>query len=395
MNTDKFNKWVAVWGNAMSVTDRKPENYARNLTLRYPIFNVFNGSALRITLDNFCGTEAVTITKVTVAKMSDCSGDKIKFPGDKIIKETLAAVTFAGKKSITIGAGEEIVSDEIKFDVHEYEWIAVSLYLEDFTQMRSSVIVTGPLSGGYYSVGDFTESTSLPMPLTRSSNCCFFLSCVDVLTEEKNNALVCFGDSITAQDWPDYLTLRAVENGLKNISVVRKAASGSRILRQYDNITYESYGIKGLTRFPREIKVSGAKNVIFQHGINDIIHPVGVDVNPFRPWSDLPTADELIDGLTYYADTAHDMGFKIFGGTLLPVFGWRTYANFRNDLRKKVNDWIKTTDRIDGYIDFDKIVRDAEMPEKFADGFDSGDHLHPSAAAYKAMAEAVPKKLLG
>lgn len=174
MNTDKFNKWVAVWGNAMSVTDRKPENYARNLTLRYPIFNVFNGSALRITLDNFCGTEAVTITKVTVAKMSDCPGDKIKFPGDKIIKETLAAVTFAGKKSVTIGAGEEIVSDEIKFDVHEYEWIAVSLYLEDFTQMRSSVIVTGSLSGGYYSVGDFTESTSLPMSLTRSSNCCFF-----------------------------------------------------------------------------------------------------------------------------------------------------------------------------------------------------------------------------
>lgn len=394
MNIDTYSKWVAVWGNAMSVTDRKPENYARNLTLRYPIFNVFNGGALRITLDNFCGTEAVAIAKTTIAKMYGCSENKVKFPGDKIREDTLAAVTFAGKKSVTIAPGEEIVSDEIKFDVHECEWFAVSLYLENFTQMRSSVLVTGPLSGGYYSVGDFTESASLPMQLTRSSNCYFFLSGVDVLTEEQNNALVCFGDSITAQDWPDYLTLRVVKSGAKTVSVVRKAASGSRVLRQYDNITYESYGIKGVARFRRDIKVSGVKNVIFQHGINDIIHPVGGDVNPFRPWSDLPSAKELIDGLTYYADTAHDMGLKIFGGTLLPIFGWRTYADFRNNLRENVNNWIKTTDRIDGCVDFDEIVRDARMPEKLAEGFDSGDHLHPSAAAYKVMAEAVPEKLL-
>lgn len=395
MDINKFNKWVAVWGNAMSVTERKPENYARNLTLRYPIFNVFNGSALRIALDNFCGTESVTIAKVTVAKMYGCPEDKVKFPGDRIKGETLVPVTFSGEKSVTIEAGKRIVSDKIEFDVHEYEWLAVSLYLEEFTQMRSSVVITGPLSGGFYSVGNFTESISLPMQLTRSTNCYFFLSDVEVLTEEKNNALVCFGDSITAQDWPDYLTLRVVKSGMKNVSVVRKATSGSRVLRQYDNITYESYGINGLTRFPREIKVAGAKNVIFQHGINDIIHPVGVDVNPFRPWSDLPTAEELINGLTYYADTAHDTGLKVFGGTLLPIFGWRTYAGFRNNLRKKVNNWIKTTDRIDGYIDFDKTVRDVEIPEKFADGFDSSDHLHPSAAAYKAMAEAVPEKLLG
>lgn len=393
MNTNKC-KWVAVWGNAMSVTDRKPENYARDLTLRYPIFNVFDGSALRITLDNFGGTEAVTITKVTIAKTYADSENKTAFPGDRIKKETLVSVLFSGKSAVTIEAGQRIVSDEIKLDVHEHEWLAVSLYLKEFTQMRSSVVITGPLSGGYYSVGDFTESETLPMMLTRGTNCYFFLSDVDVLTEEKNSALVCFGDSITAQDWPDYLTLRAVKSGMKNVSVVRKATSGSRVLRQYDNITYESYGIKGLTRFPREIKVAGAKNVIFQHGINDIIHPVGTDVNPFRPWSDLPTAEELIGGLAYYADTAHDVGLKVFGATLLPIFGWRTYADFRNDLRKKVNNWIKTTDRIDGCIDFDKTVRNAEMPERFAEGFDSSDHLHPSAVAYKAMAEAVPEKLL-
>ena len=31
---------------------------------------------------------------------------------------------------------------------------------------------------------------------------------------------------------------------------------------------------------------------------------------------------------------------------------------------------------------------------RFREGFDSGDHLHPSEAAYRAMAEAVPERLL-
>ena len=393
MNKNNFNKWVTVWGNAMSISDRRPENYARNLTLRYPIFNVFNGSAIRVTLDNFTGTQAVTIAKVVVSKMPGNADNKLKFPGDKIEPQTLAAVTFAGKKSVTIEPGKDVVSDEIKFAVNEHEWLAVSLYLEDFTQMRSSVIITGALSGGYYSVGDFTESSSLPLSQTRATNCYYFLSGVDVLTEEKNHALVCYGDSITAQAWPDELTLRLVSEGIKNVSVVRKATSGSRVLREYDNITYESYGVKGLTRFPREVKVAGVKNVIFQHGINDIIHPVGVEVNPFRPWSDLPTASELVDGLIFYADTAHKMGLKVWGGTLLPIYGWRTYAPFREELRNQINDWIKTTDKIDGVIDFDKAVCDEKAPQMFADGFDSGDHLHPSLAAYKAMAQIIPQQL--
>jgi lysophospholipase L1-like esterase len=30
----------------------------------------------------------------------------------------------------------------------------------------------------------------------------------------------------------------------------------------------------------------------------------------------------------------------------------------------------------------------------FAEGFDSGDHLHPSAKAYNAMAQIVPEEIL-
>jgi lysophospholipase L1-like esterase len=81
-------------------------------------------------------------------------------------------------------------------------------------------------------------------------------------------------------------------------------------------------------------------------------------------------------------------------GTLLPIYGWRTYAPFREELRNAVNDWIRTTDLIDGCIDFDKAVRDVNKPEAFAQGYDSGDHLHPSLLAYQRMAKEVPSELL-
>ena len=74
--------------------------------------------------------------------------------------------------------------------------------------------------------------------------------------------------------------------------------------------------------------------------------------------------------------------------------GWRTYEPFRNDLRNAVNEWIRTTDEIDGYIDFDAALRAADKPEAFAEGFDSGDHLHPSDKAYERMAMTVPDILL-
>ena len=41
-NRPKFTKWVACWGNATSITDRKECVYARDLTLRYPVRMCFD-----------------------------------------------------------------------------------------------------------------------------------------------------------------------------------------------------------------------------------------------------------------------------------------------------------------------------------------------------------------
>lgn len=374
-----MSKWVTVWGNATSIADHRPETYGRDITLRYPVICAFGGNSVRIHFSNFCGTEPVTLSAVTVAPaISD----------REINLKDAALVTFSGKESVTIKAGEEVFSDEISFRVKPNGKISVSIYLHDFTLMRSAVVITGPLSKGFFSVGNQTLAAVLPIEKTRTLNTFYFLTGIDVLTDENNRCVICYGDSITSQSWPDYLALKCMGDAYNKTAIVRRAASGTRVLREYECITYESYGLSGRHRFEREIStVSGADTVIIQQGINDIIHPVGTDVNPFRPMSDLPTAEQLADGIKYYVDTAKKYGLKVLLGTLLPIRGWRTYAPFREEMKNKFNDWVRTFDGADGFIDFDKALRSSSDPTVFAEGFDSGDHLHPSEAAYKAMAE--------
>lgn len=372
-----YNKWVAMWGNAMSITENKPESYAKNITLRYEIYCPFDGDSIRITFDNYCGTEDVQIEKTVV--ISDNKAYQVLFG-----KETQALMA----------AGQSIVSDELSLNVKAGQTLLVSFYLKDFTQMRSSVFVRGMYSNGCYAIGDMTEKSEFDINLSKKINNCYFLSNISIRTKECNRAIVCYGDSITAQDWPDILKQKLKDAGIDNVAVIRRATSGSRILRQYSCITYESYGLMGRNRFEHEVPTDGADTVIIQQGINDIIHPVGAEINPFRPMSDLPTAEELCAGLDWYIQKAKDYKYKIFLGTLLPIEGWRTYADFREELRTKYNDFIRNNTSVAGIVDFDKALRNRENEKSFAQGCDSGDHLHPSIHGYELMAEQVLKEIL-
>lgn len=371
---NEYTKWVACWGNATSITDRREAVYAKNVTLRYPVTMCFGGSAVRLRFSNLTGTEPVTLTRTS-----------IRWRGEHL------PLTFDGGRSVTIAPGRELESDVLPCAIQRGDLLEVSMYLGEVTQMNAGTLITGPLSRGRYSYGDFCEADELPLDLTRNTNWFYFLNTIDILTLPGNHALVCYGDSITAQSWPDYLAQRAQSEGVHNISIIRRAVSGTRILRQYDCITYQAYGLRGATRFPIEMNVAGASTVLIQHGINDIIHPVGVEVNPFRPWSDMPTLDDLKQGVeTLYLAHARSLGLQVWGGTLLPIEGWRTYSQERDELRCAFNDWLRQSPLFDRCVDFDFAVRDPLRPASFAPGFDSGDHLHPSEAAYRAMADIVP-----
>ena len=199
-----MSKWLTVWGNATSVADRKPENYAKDITLRYPLTCALGGDKVRLHFSNFCGTEPVTLTQVTIAPaLSD----------REINLKDAALVTFNGAESVTIGSGEEIFSDEINFRVKPRGKVSVSIYLGGFTLMRSAVVVKGPLSKGFFSVGNQSFASVLPLERTRTTDTFYFLTGLDVLCDNDDaRTVILYGDSITAQSWADYLSLKSMDD---------------------------------------------------------------------------------------------------------------------------------------------------------------------------------------
>lgn len=318
---------------------------------------------------NLTGTEPVTISRIT-------------------LRSVVSDACYTLPEPLVIAPGAEATTADIPFAVDKGETIDVSFYLADYTQLNAGTLVTGPLSKGFFSYGCYPDAKTLPAECTRPTNWFYFLNTIDVLTpDEQAHCVICYGDSITAQSWPDYLAIRCA-NELPHVAIIRRAVCGTRVLRQYDCATYAAYGLKGATRFPIESNCCGATAVILQHGINDIIHPVGVDVNPFRPWSDMPTLDELKKGFEdIYIRYAREKGLRVYSGTLLPIYGWRTFTPQRDELRHAFNQWLRTSPLFDGCIDFSRTVQNPDFPVAFGAGMDSGDHLHPSDAAYRLMAD--------
>jgi lysophospholipase L1-like esterase len=106
------------------------------------------------------------------------------------------------------------------------------------------------------------------------------------------------------------------------------------------------------------------------------------------------SAQQLIDGMKTLIARAHAKHVKIYGATLTPYggSGWPYHSVAGEKTREALNDWIRHSGAFDGVLDFDKVVRDPAAPQKMLPAYDSGDHLHPSSAGYKAMAQAVDLK---
>jgi lysophospholipase L1-like esterase len=176
---------------------------------------------------------------------------------------------------------------------------------------------------------------------------------------------------------------------------VNEGIGGNRIL-------HDGAGVSALARFDRDVLAQpGVVNLIILESINDIGWP---HMKPRLPngtvLKDLPfthevvSAEDLIMGLRQIIDRAHQHGIRVFGATLTPYEGADYYSDDGEAERQAVNHWIRSDGAFDGVIDFDAAVRDPNHPSQFREGYHSGDHLHPSATGYKAMADAIDLALL-
>ena len=379
-------KWVSVWGNAVSRPIENPEHYAKDITLRYVITPTIDGEKVRLTFSNFAGYEDILISTVTVAK-TDSSLNR------NVCKDTIGNVTFGGRRELLLAPGEIEKSDALDFSVNRGEQISVSFYLKDYTDMGSGVATSGPLTIGYFARGRYSDKTSLPLEISKPTATFYFLNTVDVLADSENKAIMAFGDSITQQSWPEYLIKRMLRDNINHITVVRRAIGGNRVLREYTHLENVHYGRRGIDRFQLDLELTeGVNGVIVLHGVNDLIHPEAGHL--FRSLSDLPTSEELINGLRTYIRIAKEHGLWIKIGTITPFGNWCTYTDEKEQLRQNVNEWIRKNSEADGYIDFAELIADPSDKKCVRAGYCQADGLHPSLAGAEHMAESIPENWL-
>jgi lysophospholipase L1-like esterase len=372
--------WVATWG--ASPVAPLPANTTNpgftNQTVRLVVHTSVGGSEVRLRLSNAFGTDSLVIGAAHLALRRMNAGT---------VSGTDRTLTFSGSgPAVTIPPGALVVSDPVKLDVPPLSDLAVSLYLPGPT--GQATWHAAALATNYVSpAGDFTGAADMPVDHTVTS--WFYLTDVEVKASKDTSMLVTFGDSITDgtrstpdtnHRWPNLLAERLAQHHAK-LSVVDQGIAGNRVL-------HDLVGPNALARFNRDVlEQAGVGYLTVLLGINDIGR--SATGQPPQPVS----ADEIIAGHMQMITRAHQQGIKIIGCTLTPYEGAAYFSPEGETKRQAVNRFIRTGGAYDGVIDFDGVVRDPDHPARILAMYDSGDHLHPNDAGYKAMAEAIDLSL--
>jgi lysophospholipase L1-like esterase len=369
-------QWVGTWATSPMQADGFNIRLLTGVTLREIAHVSIGGPQIRLRFTNEFGLDPLTVSDAHVA-LSAGSGT-IK-PG------TDHAITFGGLTSVNIPPGAAMFSDPVPLQVAALSDVTVSFYLPAQV-MRAETFHAFADQDNYVVDGDSSTAQELTQPTTISS--WYFFDGIDVPATAGSYSIVTLGDSITDGAhstrnanlrWPDVLAARLHDDpNLKNVGVLNEGIGGNRVLN-------EGAGPSALSRLDRDVLAqSGVRYVIVLESINDIGRLAHVMV----PWDDI-TAQQLERGLKQIADAAHEHGIKAIGATLTP-YGGAGYSSEKGEqVRETVNDWIRTSGTFDSVVDFDKATQDPQNPTHFNPAYDSGDHLHPGDAGYKAMGNAI------
>lgn len=438
-------QWITAWSTR--VTELALEEYEHikvsvgDITARTVLTPSASGTKIRVKFSNLYGKEDMTIKCATVAKSTGISS---------VDTDTFVNLTFSGKANVTIPAGQEVYSDEVDCKVTAGEDIAVSIYVRDFSEIKTaglsggttyiptakgnktraedlnilsngdmSDIIKGSLEKLFgYIVDDGFLEVRLSSGLIKVVP---ILSDVEVLSRNTDAySVVVIGDSTVANDFPTYLAEAIYETGITDIGIAGKGIIGNQLLT--DNVGYGSllFGKSLLSRMERDILGADGKNstnvkyVIVKIGANDIIHPVCKEVLENEEYSHIkqPTAEDIIKGYKKVFDFCHDNGIKVIAagitqwkGTARDYFNTgaqydRTYEEFELDwqIAKDVNKWLSDTavkdGYCDGYVDYVDISKNPEDPDAFLAEYTS-DGIHPTDKLQRVWAEKFPLRLVG
>lgn len=377
--------WVAswqaspqpVWGSDFLFPTLIP-GQLQDQTFRQSARLSLGGPRLRVRLSNAYGTRPL---KIGAASVAAHTGD------------TPQPLRFDGQPGVVIGPGQDRLSDPLSLPTADRQALQVDVYLPDPTPLQTFHWEGRQTS--WIAPGDQHRLPALHGASSTTAR--LLLSGIEVEAAASARSVVVVGDSITDgatasldqdQRWTDHLAARLAPEG---IAVVNAGISGGRLLR-------DGMGESALGRFQRDVlDQPGVASVIVLIGVNDISWPG----TAFARDETRPTLPELQAGYRDLAKRAHARGLRILGATLTPFAGALPdtplddyYAPGKDALRQQLNAWLRTAGPFDAVIELDTALRDPADSSRMAAAYDSGDHLHPSDAGNRAMAEAVDLEVL-
>lgn len=377
--------WVGSWASSQQIPEPAnalPPGELRDATLRQIVHLSIGGSELRVHLSNAFGTAPLHLDSLHIARPLSPSSDQIDVDTDR-------ALTFAGSSEVIIPAGAEYISDPIEYPVVALSNLAISFHLNEPPAQQTGH--PGSRATSYVVHGNLVSAATLPNA-TKVDHW-YQIAGVDVTAPPNAASIVALGDSITDghatttngnDRWTDVLAERLQGSAATNqIGVLNEGIGGNHLL-------VDGLGPNALARFNRDVLAqTGVRYVIVLEGVNDL--------GGLTRLGEVPTAEHealVAHILAAYQQVilrAHAHGIEIIGGTITPYAGSDYYHPTARDEvdRNAVNAWIRAPGHFDAVIDFDKVMRDPSHPDRLLPSYDSGDHLHPSPAGYRAMANAI------
>ncbi|PTV58109.1 SGNH/GDSL hydrolase family protein [Acinetobacter seifertii] len=374
--------WAAspqkVWNKDFVFPTNIPEQIT-NQTIKQISQISLGGEAVRLVFTNQYGEQPLYIDQTTIGLANAAS---LKY-------KSTYPVYFSGQLKAKILPGKQLVSDPIELAVSDHTQLVVNSFIQKPTTFKTFHWDAKQTS--WIIAGNQTANLNTPSS-AKTTTARLLLSAIEVKAKRKAHVVAVIGDSITDgatatldanSRWIDFLAKRLSAH---QVAVINSGISGNRLLT-------DGMGDSVLKRLNSEVfQYSGVKSLIVLIGINDISWPG----TAFASKQQIPSFEALTEGYKRVVREAHQHGMQVIGATLLPFSGAlpntpldNYYQPNKDELRQRINQWIRTSHTFDGVIDLDNGLKDPKHPDRLNPIYDSGDHLHPNDHGNQHMAELV------